>query len=176
MKKLSFALLIVLLPLVACAPIQTKQDRSRNSFRSVPAELTGVDWKRTPNDVLNRPIKDEPLIWVGIVRDVFVSHKEGKIEIEWLCEHLSFAEPRPEAISIRPIKARPGLGYFALSLIVSDMTTEQAMKFKNEHTASLHYMLVGGTFAGFVERDGKRVPFLYTLRFGLGPNLAIMIE
>jgi len=176
MKTFSLILLMVLLLLVACAPIQTKQDRSRNSFTSVPAELTGVDWKRTPNDVLKKPIKDEPLIWAGIVRDVFVSHKEGKIEIEWLCEHLSFAEPGPEAISTRPIKARPGLGYFALSLIVSDMTTDQVMKFKNEHTASPHYMLVGGTFAGFVERDGRRVPFLYTLRFGLGPNLATVAE
>jgi len=176
MKTLPFILLIVLLSLVACAPIQTKLDRTRNSFRSVPAELAGVDWKRTPNDVLNRPIKDEPLIWIGIVRNVFVSHKEGKIEIEWLCEHLRFSEPGPEAVSIRPIKARPGLGFFALSLVVSDMTTEQAMKFKNEHTASPHYMLVGGTFAGFVERGGRRVPFLYTLRFGLGPNLAMMTE
>jgi len=69
-----------------------------------------------------------------------------------------------------------GHGHFALSLIVDDMTTEQAMKFKREHTKSPHYMLVGGTFAGFVERNDRQVPFLYTIRFGLGPNLAVIVK
>ena len=150
--------------------------KKSSDFRAVPPELVGVDWKRTPNDVLRSPVKDEPLIWLGVVREVFVSHKDAKIEIEWNCEHLAFAEPGPEAISSRPIKVREGRGYFALSLVLGDMTTEQAMKFKREHTESPHYMLVGGTFAGFVERNGRQVPFLYTLRFGLGPNLAVVVK
>jgi hypothetical protein len=57
-----------------------------------------------------------------------------------------------------------------------DMTMEQAMKFKREHTESAHLMLAGGTFVGFVERNGRQVPFLYTLRFGLGPNLATVVN
>ena len=150
--------------------------KESGGFRVVPPELAGVDWKRTPNDVLHSPVKDEPLIWLGVVRDVFVSHKDGKIEIEWYCKYLAFADSGPAAISTRPIKAREGHGYFALSLIVADMTTERAMKFKREHTESPHYMLGGGTFAGFVERNGRQVPFLYTLHFGLGPNLAVIVK
>jgi hypothetical protein len=125
---------------------------------------------------LHSPINDEPLIWLGIIKDVFVSPKGDKMEIEWLCEHLAFAEPGPEAISFRPIKAHEGRGGFSMSLIVEDMTMDQAIKFKKEHTESPHYMLVGGTFAGFVERNGRQVPFLNTLRFGLGPKLAVMVK
>jgi hypothetical protein len=150
--------------------------KESSGFHVVPPELAGVDWKRTPNDVLRSPAKDEPLIWLGVVRDVFVSHKDSEIEIEWNCEHLAFVEPGPTAISTRPIQARAGDGYFALSLIIRDMTTEQAMKFKREHTESPHYMLVGGTFAGYVERNGRQIPFLYTLRFGLGPKLAVVVK
>lgn len=63
-----------------------------------------------------------------------------------------------------------------MSLIVGDMAMEQAMRFEREHTESPHYMLVGGTFAGFVGRNGREVPFLHTLRFGLGPNLTMVLK
>jgi hypothetical protein len=174
MRKISYSLLLVLLFLVGCASVPSMPAKESSDFRAVPPELVDVDWKRTPNDVLRRPVKDEPLIWLGVVREVFVSHKDGKVEIEWFCEHLSFVEAGPAAISGRPIKARKGEGHFALSLILNDMSIEQALKFKTEHTASPHYILVGGNFAGVVEREGIRVPFLYALRFGLGPNLAVM--
>jgi len=176
MIKICCSLLLIFMLLPGCASVPRTPAKQSSDFREVPPELAGVDWKRTPDDVLRSPTTGEPLIWLGLVRDVFVSHKDGEIEIEWNCEHLAFVEPGPTAISTRPIKGREGHGYFALSLIIRDMTTEQAMKFKREHTESPHYMLVGGTFAGFVERNGRRVPFLYSLRFGLGPNLAVVVK
>ena len=174
--KISYSLLLILFLFVGCASAPNMPAKESSGFRVVPPELAGVDWKRTPDEVLRSSVKDEPLIWLGVVRDVAVTRKDGKIEIEWYCEHLAFTEPGPGAILTRPIKAREGHGYFALSLIVGDMTTEQAMKFKREHTESPHYMLVGGTFSGVVERSGRQVPFLYTLRFGLGPNLAVIVK
>lgn len=156
--------------------MSNRAEKDNESFRKVPLELAGVDWERTPDDVLANAEKDEPLIWLGMVKDVSVNGKDGKIEIEWVCEHLEFVESGPEAISVRPIKARHGHGYFALSLILDDMTMDQAMKFKREHTESPHYMLVGGTFLGFVDRGGRQVPFLYALRFVLGPNLAKVLK
>jgi hypothetical protein len=139
MRKIPHVLLFVLLALAGCVTAPKLPPKENSGFHGVPSELTGVDWKRTPNDVLRSPVKDEPLIWLGVVKGVSVNHKEGKIEIEWYCEHLSFAEPGPAAISIRPVKARDGDGYFALSLILEDMTIEQAMKFKRAYrVTSLH--------------------------------------
>ena len=174
-KRIYFISLATLL-ICACVPQYQIKDNNGNSFRTVPEDLAGVDWSRTPTDVLNNPQKDEPLVWLGVVRSVYIkqNQKENKIEIEWLCEHLNFAEPGPTAISVRPIKARSGQGYFTLSVIVENMSIEQARQFRSEHTASPHYMLAGGKFAGIVEREGRRVPFLYMYRFGLGPDLAII--
>lgn len=175
MKKFCSYLLSLLI-LTACAAVPNQSAEENSSFRKVPTELTGVNWKRTPNDVLRSPEKDEPLIWLGVVKDVFVSQKDGKIEIKWFCNHLVFAEPGPEAIIIRPIKARQGQGYFSLSLVIGDMTMDQAMRFKKEHIDSPHYMLAGGRFAGFVKMNEKQIPFLQTLRFGLGPDLVTLLE
>ena len=72
------------------------------------------------------PIKNEPLIWLGAVKDVSIKQKDNKIEIKWLSKHLNFAEPGPAAISVRPIKAHSGEGYFALSLILEKMTMDKA--------------------------------------------------
>jgi hypothetical protein len=168
MRKIAHLPLLIFLVLAGCVSAPKMPPKESCGFRAVPPELTGVDWQRTPDDVLHSPAKDEPLIWLGLVKGVSVNHKDGKFEIEWYCEHLAFAEPGPAAISIRPIKAREGHGYFALSLILEDMTAEQAMKFKREHTESPHYMLVGGTFAGIVERNGRQIPFLYTLHLAWG--------
>lgn len=175
-KKRRYTILLLLLLIMACVPTQQKRDMKSNSFRSVPAELSGVNWRITPIDVLKNPKEEEPLIWLGIVKNVYIKEypKENKIELEWLCEHLNFAEPGPDAISVRPIKARTGEGFFSLSVISENMTIEQARNFQTEHTATQHFMLAGGKLSGFVDRDGKRVPFLYTYRFGLGPDLAII--
>jgi hypothetical protein len=136
MKKRSSILLLILLLFAGCASAPKMPVRESIGFRAVPPELAGVDWNRTPDDVQRSPVKDEPLIWLGIIRDMSVTDKDGKIEIEWYCEHLLFVEPGLTAISSRPIKAQPGQGYFALSLVIGDMTTEQAVKFKREHTGS----------------------------------------
>ena len=172
--KIRNIILLLLLIVTACVPTQQKRDKESNSFRAVPEELAGVDWKRTPDEVVVAPLKDEPLIWLGIVKDVSVKQKDNRIEIEWLCQYLHFAEPGPAAISVRPMKARTGEGYFASSLILEKMTMERAKELQREHTATQHYMLVGGKFDGFVQRKGVRVPFLYTYRFSLGPDLAVI--
>ena len=174
-KAIRIALLILIFTMtsVALSPAAEKEEKG---FHSVPSELTGLDWKRTPFAVLNSPVKNESLIWVGLVKSVYVSQKDGKTEIEWLCEHLSFVKPGPSAISVRPIEVRKGEGRFALSLVLEGMAIERALKFKEEHTSSPHYILVGGKFDGVVEREGRQVPFLYTLRFGMGPKLAVMKE
>ena len=174
MKKTRYPIFLVLLAGIACTSIHQERVRKSSDFRTVPSELIGVDWNRTPRDVLTNPIRNEPLIWVGVVRDVVVQEKDGEIEIEWLCEHLMFYEPGPSAISVRPIKTRKGEDLFVLSLIIKDMSIDRAKKFQRDHTAKPHYMLAGGKLAGFVERQGRRVPFLYTYRFGLGPDLAII--
>lgn len=150
--------------------------KESRSLRQVSPEVVGTNWNRAPEDVLASPLKDEPLIWIGAVKNAFVKKLNDKIEIEWLCEHLAFSEPGPDAISVRPIKVRKGRGHFALSIISSDMPMEQAMKFKKEHTDSPHYILVEDKFAGFEEIEGMKVPSLYVYRFGMGPDLAEIIE
>lgn len=167
-------LLSLFLFLSACSVMQKKLNEDDGSFRTVPIELTDFDWKRMPVDVVANPRPDEPLIWLGVVKDVMIIPKDGKIEIKWFCQHLSFADHSPHAISTRPIKARPGKGYFIVSLIIEQMTMEEAMNFKHEHTATPHYMLAGGKLDAIVEREGIQVPFLHTLKFGLGPNLAVV--
>ncbi len=175
MKRLPYiAVLFWGILMTACMTVPATTGGKEKGFLSVPPELAGVDWKRTPEAVLSNPVKDEPLIWLGIVRKVDVTQRDKKIEIAWYCEHLSFVEAGPPAIGKRPIKAKEGKGFFALSLILDDMSIEQALKFKKEHTASPHYALVGGKFDAVIEREGRPIPFLYTLRFGMGPNLAVI--
>jgi hypothetical protein len=173
-KQICCTAMLCLLLIGACTPTQEKRRDEGNSFRTVPDELREVNWSRTPNIVMQTPLKDEPLIWLGVVKDVSVKQKDNKIEIEWLCQYLNFANPGPAAISVRPMKAQPGEGYFALSLILEKMTLEKAKELQKEHLATPQYMLAGGKFDGFVQRKGMRVPFLYTYRFSLGPNLAII--
>ncbi len=172
-KAINIAVLVFML-LVLAISVFAAAEKEDKGFHSVPPELAGLDWKRTPVAVLNNPVKDEPLIWLGLVKNVFVSQKDGKTEIEWFCEHLSILKAGPTAILVRPIKARKGEGYFSLSIVLDGRTNERALKFKEEHTSSPHYILAGGKFDGVVEREGKQVPFLYTLRFGMGPNLALI--
>ncbi len=176
MKTLSYIALLSFLLLAACVTTPRKMGTEERSFLTVPPELAGADWKRTPTAVLDSPVKNEPLIWLGMVRDVHVGQKGGRAEVEWLCEHLSFAQPGPAAISVRPIRAHKGEGYFVVSLIIDDVTAEQGVKFKAMHTASPHYILVGGKYSDVVEREGKQLPFLYALRLSLGPNLSVMEE
>ena len=174
--KNTFIVMLVILPLLsACASSPQRLRTQERGFRAVPSELAGVNWLRTPVDVLNSPLKDESIIWVGIIKDVLIKN-EDSIEIEWLCEHLSFADPGPDAIKRRPVTVHKGQGLFAVSLILPEMTMEDANRFKSEHTATPHYMLVGGRFLGFIQREGKQVPFLYVLRFGIGPRLAVFQE
>jgi hypothetical protein len=176
MKKLIYISLLIFMFAVACTPAVKITERDEKDLRSVPSELSGLDWKRTPMSVLSNPIMEEPLMWLGLVKNVSVTEEDNKTKIEWFCEHLSFVETGPAAISGRPIKARKGEGDFAISLIMTDMTKEQALKFKSEQTSTAHYILVAGKFDGFVEREGRRIPFLYSLRFDLGRNLAVMTE
>jgi hypothetical protein len=146
--------------------------KGTDSFTQLPQELSTVDWTRTPEDVLNSPKKNEPLVWVGQVQEVLLSQNGSKVEILWLCKHLRFAEPGPAAISKRPIKVKTGDRLFAVSLVAENMSMEEARKFQREHTGSAHYLLAGGTFPSFVESHGAKVPLLNTLRMGLGPKLA----
>lgn len=175
MKKLFYIVIFSLFFISACSTSHKQTTEESRSIRQVSPEVVDADWNRTPKDVLENPIQDEPIIWVGIVKNVFVKEQNGKIEIEWVCEHLAFYEPGPAAISVRPIKVCKGQGYFVLSLIIGDMTMEQAMKFKKEHTATKHYILVEGKFTGFEEIDGMKVPFLFTYHFGVGSDLAKMV-
>ena len=125
---------------------------------------------------MSNPIKDEPLIWVGLIKEVTVTNRGNEIEIEWLCEHLAFNEPGPAAIAVRPIKVHKGSGFFALSIVSKEMPLERALEFKKQHTSSPHFVLAGGTLYSIIERKGHKVPFIYTLRFGMGPELAKIIE
>ena len=175
MRKIFYTILILLL-VTSCANAPSQNGKGSHSFRDVPPEWGKINWGKTPNDVIRDPIKDEHLIWVGLVRNVSVTNKGDKIEIEWFCEHLAFTELGPAAISTRPIKTHKGQGYFVFSIIVSEMSMAQAMKFKKEHTSSPHYVLAGGTLDSLVEREGKKIPFLYVLRSGWGPDLAKIIE
>ena len=175
MKKI-FYIITTLLLIASCATTSNQNIKGNNSFREVPPELQGVNWAKSPNDVMGNPIKDEPLIWVGLIKDVTVSNKGNEVEIEWLCEHLAFTEPGPAAISVRPIKVHRGSGYFALSIVSGEMPLEQALKFKQQHTSSPHYVLACGTLYSIIERKGQKVPFIYTLRFGMGPDLAKIVK
>lgn len=175
MTRNIFYIIVTLLLIASCGTIanQTRKAGS-NSFRDVPPELESVNWIKSPNDVMSHPIKDEPLIWVGLIKEVTVSNKGN--EIEWLFEHLAFTEPGPAAIATRPIKVNKGYGCFALSIVSKEMPLERALEFKQQHTASPHYVLAGGTFYSIIEKKGRKVPFLYTLGFGMGPDLAKNIE
>lgn len=168
--------LLVVLLFVGCAMPPGTSERNDGGFRTLPPDLPSPNWTSTPVSVLKSPVKNEPLVWLGLVKNVYVSEKRGKVEIEWLCEHLVFLEPGPAAISVRPIRARKGQGYFAVSLIADGMPVERAMQFKANHTGLRHYLLVGGKFAGLVDRDGRRVPVLSTLRLDIAANLAVVAD
>jgi hypothetical protein len=145
--------------------------KQSDTFTQLPPELSAVDWTRTPDDVLAGPKKDEPLVWVGQVTEVLAYQKGSKIEINWLCKHLKFVDAGPTAIAKRPIKVTNGAGLFGVSLVVEDMSMEQAMKFKAEHTRIPHYLLAGGTFSSVLDRQGSKIPFLQTSRMAMGPKL-----
>ena len=166
-KWLSLPLLCFL---SACASVPAA--KSTDNFTQLPQELSAVDWTRTPEDVLKSPIKGEPLVWVGQVREVSLSQKESKIEILWLCKHLRFVEPGPAAIAKRPIKVKEGSGSFAVSLVAYTMPIEKARELQKEQTRFPHYLLAGGTFHSFIESHGTKVVLLYPYRMGIGPKLA----
>jgi hypothetical protein len=147
----------------------TKQS---DNFTQLPPELSAADWNRTPEDVLASPKKDEPLVWVGQVTEVSVYQNGSKIEINWLCKHLKFVDAGPAAISSRPIKVKGGAGLFSVSLVAENMSIEQAMKFKAEHTRIPHYLLAGGIFSSVIDWHGAKIPFLQTSRMAIGPKLA----
>lgn len=161
---------LLILCLTICVSVGT--GKSADSFTQLPPELSAVVWTRTPQDILRSPQVGESLVWVGQVEEVLISQNGSKVELLWVCKHLRFANPGPAAISQRPIKVETGDGTFAVSVVAENMSVEQARKFKREHTASPHYLLAGGTFQSFVEHRGIKIPFLHTLRMGLGPQLA----
>jgi len=175
-QKRLFALLSSLLFVVACGTVQKTEGDNRKSFRTVPPALIKVDWHRTPTDVLSNPVQDEPLIWAGIVEHVYVRPRDGKIEVEWFCKHFRFCRPGPKAISVRPIEVKEGEGYFTLALTLKDISLKQAERFQKEHTLTPHYMLAGGIFLGIAQREGRKVPLLRVLRFGLGRDLAVLAD
>ena len=108
-RAIGIASLILIFSIISVA-LSVASEKEEKGFYSVPQELTGLDWKRTPISVLNNPVKDEPIIWVGLVKNVYVSKKDGKTEIEWFCEHISFVKPGPSPISVLPIGVRKGDG------------------------------------------------------------------
>ena len=61
MRKIAQLLLLIPLVLAGCVSAPKMPPKESSGFRAVPSELTGVDWKRAPNDVLRSPAKDEPL-------------------------------------------------------------------------------------------------------------------
>ena len=150
--------------------------RGAESFTQLPQELNAVDWTRNPEDVLADPKEGEPLVWVGQVTEVLVYRKGSKIEIDWLCKHLKFVEAGPLAISTRPIKVKEGAGLFGVSLVVEDMSMEQAKKFQAEHTENPHYLLAGGTLVGVNDWKASRIPFLKTSLMSLGPRLVEFVK
>ena len=161
--------LVLIFVLAACASPQNLKDRE--GFTQLPQELRGVDWTRTPEDVLDSPKEGEPLVWVGQIEEVEVKQQDTKVEIGWICRHLEFADPGPAAISKRPIRVKKGAGYFALSLTIADMSIARAREFQREHTQSPHYLLAGGTFCSMIDRHGRKIPFLITQRISFGPEL-----
>jgi hypothetical protein len=167
---------IGLLMLIVAGCTSAQPPKASEGFTQLPPELSAVKWTRNPHDVLDNPTKGEPLVWVGLVKEVLVYQQGTKIEIDWLCVHLRFADPGPEAISKRPIKVRQGRGLFGVSLVTENMSLEDARKFQAEHTRTPHYLLAGGTFEAVQDWKDSKVPFLTTLRMGLGPKLAELVE
>lgn len=171
-KVISIGLLVLLV--ASCTSGQPP--KTSENFTRLPPELSTVEWTRNPEDVAANPRKSEPLVWVGLVKEVLIYQQGTKIEIDWLCQHLRFAEPGPEAISKRPIKVRKGTGLFGVSLVLENMSVEDARKFQAEHTRTPHYLLAGGTFETVKDWKGSKIPFLNTLRMGLGPKLAELVD
>ncbi|MDY6951076.1 MAG: hypothetical protein SWE60_06170 [Thermodesulfobacteriota bacterium] len=166
----------LLLCMVSCGTVQKKEGDHSKGFRTVPPPLIEADWERTPTDVLSNPVEDEPLIWAGIVAHVYVRARDGRVEVEWLCKHLRFCKPGPRAISVRPVEVKEGEGYFSLALRLKSISLKQAERFQKEHVLTPHYMLAGGTLKEIVEREGRKVPLLQVLRFGLGRDLAVLAD
>ncbi|GEM_PF-4024436 len=166
--------LLLLLGLVGCASTRV-ENRSRN-FTQLPPELTAVNWKQSPRDILANASVGEPLVWVGLVKEVLVYRNAGSIEIDWVCQHLRFIDAGPAAITKRPITVREGTGVFGVSLVVEDMPIDEAKKFQVDHTHVPHYLLVGGTLAAVRDWKGEKIPFVKALRMALGPQLVSLSE
>jgi hypothetical protein len=164
------ALVLFLIFLISYTSTQ-RANESRD-FTQLPSELSAVDWTRTPEDIVTNPKKSEPLVWIGLVKEVLVYQKEAKVEIDWVCQHLTFVDPSPAAISKRPIRVRKGSGVFGVSLVMENMSLDEAKKFQTQHTLTPHYLLAGGTFGGMKDWKGSKVPFINTSGMAVGPKLA----
>lgn len=172
-RMVSCALVLALI-LLFTAQMTIASDKDK--FTKVPETLSGVNWNRTPIDVIASPKNGEPLIWVGHIEDAKVCQRDKKVEIEWLCKHYKFANPGEEAIVTRPMSVlNDSGGYFVVSL-VSEMPIERAMKFARNHKENSHYLLVAGTMDSIVDRNGKKAVFVYTHRMDVGASLVTFID
>lgn len=165
----------LLLFLGSCASTQVENNGSPD-FTQVPDELAAVDWSRSPRDTLVNPKEDEPVVWVGVVKEVLVYKNAANVEIDWLCQYLRFVQSGPAAISKRPIAVRKGTGLFGVSLVVENMSLDEAKKFQIDHTHIPHYVLVGGRLAAVQDWKGDKIPFVKALRMSLGPKLVDLAE
>ncbi len=176
-------LLFLLFLIPACTSIhepvhEQVQSQETRRFTSLSQKLTRVEWLRTPEDAVIAPKPGEQFVWVGQLFDMSVRLKmlPDIVRIEYLCQHLYFANPGPESISMRPIKAiHDGKGYFLVVLDVK-MPIEVARELEEEQLRWRPYLLVGGTFDSVVEIQGKEAAFIVIEEFELDEQLIEFVD
>jgi len=120
MRKISYSLIAGSFVLVGVASVPSMPAKENLATSVQCAELCRCDWKRTPM-MSTQPCKRRALIWLGVVREVSVSHKDGKVEIE--CSVNNYPLSRRLAAILGPShqKAEKERS-LALLLILNDMS------------------------------------------------------
>lgn len=129
----------------------------------LPSGFNPVAWSYSPAEAVRAPGDQRAVVWLGQVESVTSKAEGGKVVVEWLCRHLEFASPGPDAISATPVRFRNATsGYFVVNIVL-EAPAETAASLRDQFEEAGRYILAAGRAAGVVRSGGRTAAFLETV-------------
>ncbi len=159
MKRSSLVLVLIGL-LVVSFPTAAFSGEKPERVTEVPETVGEVNWDFTPSQSQEEKDLGRGMVWTGLVEDMLMEAEDDKVSVVLICRHLSFSEPGPQAIAMRPIQARETkTGFFG---VFFDIYTpmDEVVKLKEEIMGETHYVLAAGVLDSVVKLADQSIPLL----------------